>query len=34
LTDQQRFAAYFALTVIESKDGQVQKKTRNSLQIS
>jgi hypothetical protein len=28
LTDQQRFAAYFALTVIESKDGQVQKRQR------
>jgi hypothetical protein len=28
LTDERRFTAYFALVVIESKDGQVQKKDK------
>jgi hypothetical protein len=31
LTDEQRFAAYFALVVIESKDSQVQKKDKELI---
>jgi hypothetical protein len=34
LTDHQKWGAYFALEVIERKDGKVQKKTRSSWQAS